>query len=714
MENCSLNETYRFLVNDSTSIYLIWLSKKSFRITNKPLNENVIEAKGPFSLGNLLLRIGHNGEITLTEKDKVLLDGRLLINQVSHVLGNKAFKEDNAKDDNKEKVSGSFIFKNDRPIYGLGDKTGPLDKRGYSYINYNTDDPSAQVDTFRSLYKSINFFACFDKNSSIGFFLDNTSKTYYDFQKEDRHAIKLSYALGDFDLYVFVGSLLGVSSSFSKFVGTSVLPPRWALGYQQSRWSYPSKEAVEQVIKGYEKIGVPLTAIYLDIDYMDHYKDFTVNETKFPDFEKWVSSLLKKGIHIVPIIDAGLKAEKGYFMYDEGLKNGYLSTLDGEVYHNEVWPGDSVFPSFMDPKTMEWWSLHVKDFLLKYNVSGIWNDMNEPASFKGPLPPNVDIGGLPHELAHNIYAENMNIATNKGFILANKRPFIVTRAAYARTAHFACSWTGDNQSIWDHLRLDIPQLCNLCFSGFQMTGNDIGGFSGDTTKELLLRWVELGVFSPLMRNHSALNTLSQEGYAFDEETSKIYQENVLLRYQLISFLYDLLRESEVEGLPVYRSLIENFPNDERLINENTEAMLGDILLFAPALFPGQKSREVYLPATFYDFYTGKKYRKGDHLIKAPLNRIPLFMKDGSLLPLVKQSQPSTDYPEELLFVYAGSKARYLHYEDEGDGLGYKNGEYNLILALHDGKKNSVVYLHEGLKKRHYKKVSFVDIKKLSH
>jgi len=659
--------------------------------------------------------ISHKASLLLHDDGSIAIckSGRLIAAASPIIPPASSIEKDGLSAKEGHKPEGEFSFSkegyafvNDSPVYGLGDKTGPLDKRGYSYVNWNTDDPSAQVDTFKSLYKSIPFFVMFHRSESIGVYLDNTGRSLFDFNKNDSRRIEVSYEEGLLDLYLFVGSLIGVCESFSSLVGRPPLPPRWSLGYQQSRWSYGDEKEVEDVLANYREIDVPVSVIHLDIAYMEQYEDFTIDSKRFPDFSAWAETLLRQGVHLVTIIDAGIKALPGYFMYDEGEKGNHFATLKGRIYHNEVWPGDSVFPAFIKVKTQQWWASHVEK-LLNQGVSGIWNDMNEPASFKGPLPPDVDMGGLPHSLAHNIYGDRMAKATYMGFMKAKRRPFIITRAAYATTSRYSTMWTGDNQAIWDHLRLTIPQQCNLSISGVQMIGNDIGGFGGDTTKELLIRWIELGLFSPLMRNHSAYGTRRQEGYAFDEETSRIYSKAVHLRYELIPYFYDKLREAEAHGTPVYRPLIMNFPSDSRLVDENTEFMIGEALLVAPALFPGERFRSVYFPGVFYDFFSGKRFAKGDHLVNVPLDRIPLFVKRGSLVPLGEKGTSSPEFGATLRLLTTKGDASYVHYEDSGDGLGYLNGEFNLFQIEKKKAALSVSYIHEGMK-THYGAIELVD------
>lgn len=658
-----------------------------------------VESKPSRLIGKLVLltddidyRVEGNQAIFETSYLRLTVDENLLLHayfQAEAVLDEKAYAP---KQDEK-----GFALKANRPIYGLGDKTGPLDKRGYSYINWNSDIPEAHVDTSPSLYKSINFFIAFDPTASMGVFLDNSFETRFDFNKAEPEEIRVSYQNGAKDVYYFFGSLSEVIAAYTALLGRNTLPPRFALGTQQSRWSYNDKKEVEEVIAGYRQLGIPLSTIYLDIAYMDHYKDFTVDECKFPDVQNWLNDLKKQGIHIIPIIDAGVKAEEGYRVYDEGVKEGHFCTLNGEVYHNEVWPGDSVFPSFPEVSTRIWWSLLVRDFL-RLGFDGIWNDMNEPASFRGPLPNDVDMGGIPHLEAHNLYAHYMNQATHMAFLGLKKRPYIVTRAACAGTQRFASTWTGDNQSIWDHLRLMIPQLCNLAMSGFVSAGVDIGGFGGDATPELLARWAEAAVFNPIFRNHSSLDTKRQEPYFLDGKEFLAYRNAVLTRYQLIPSLYTALFEAESAGKIALRPLIYNFPKDERAKNENTELMLGDAWLLAPALFPGQETRAAYFPAPFYRFCDGKRFEKGDQLIPCPLGEIPLFLREKSVVVLPPKKEKLYDFPSLLRLCWTeDGPAKTFYYEDSGEGLDYQKGEYNLFeIRVSKEEGLAIVPLHEGM------------------
>ena len=605
-----------------------------------------------------------------------------------------------------KKEGGSFsISDQGRPVYGLGDKAGPLDKRGYDFDDWNTDDPSAHVDTFKALYKSIPFFILFGPLDSVGVFFDNTSKTHFDICKTDASSISLSWPYSHLDLHLYLGSFKEAVTSFTLSVGALPLPPLWALGNQQSRWSYPSEKEVDRIVAGFKKSDIPLSAVYLDIDYMEGYRDWTVSADRFPDFSDWLARLGEDGIHIVTIIDAGVKADPGYMLYTEGMAKHYFAVEKGRVYHNEVWPGDSVFPSFHQAKVRKWWAGYVASFLA-LGVSGIWNDMNEPASFKGPFPDDVSFGkGWGNPLAHNVFAHYMNMATADGFALAGKRPFIVTRAAYAGTSAYAAMWTGDNQSIWEHLRLAIPQQLGLSMSGVSFVGTDIGGFGGDTTKELLLRWIEVGAFSPLMRNHSSMGTRAQEPFAFDKETAGIYRKMVMLRYELIPYYYDLLFAHSTLGEPLLRPLVYEFPDDARTYDDVQQFMVGPSLLVSPALFPGVSAKLVSLPVgKWWNYFDGKAYRGGDHVVSCLLGEIPLFVRDHAIIPLYRKGKKTTGYDETLRLLVSEGDASIFHYEDDGESLAYfREKKFNVFSIEHRGENVIVTPTKMGLT-THYRKV----------
>ena len=418
-------------------------------------------------------------------------------------------------------------------IYGLGDKTGFLDKRGYAYEMWNSDIPDTHTDFFPSLYKSVPFFISMRPHFTYGIFLDNTSKSYFDMGKEEAERYYFAADGGDLDYYFIAGETMrDILGAYTGLTGRTALPQKWTLGYHQSRWGYITEDDIMDVAEKMRQCRIPCDSIHFDIDYMDAFKVFTWNRKNYKDPKKTLQKLTEMGYKPVTIIDPGVKKEDGYDVYEEGIKNGYFAfSAENELYVNEVWPGGAVFPSFTNPKVRSWWADKQK-FLIDMGVRGVWNDMNEPASFKGPLPDDVQFADeddtvILHKDAHNIYGHCMAMATKDGWLKYDgRRPFIITRAAYAGTQRYALVWTGDNQSIWAHLQMAIPQLCNLGLSGFSYAGTDVGGFGADTTKELLARWVQVGCLSPFFRNHSAQGTRKQEPWQFDKELLEIYRKYI--------------------------------------------------------------------------------------------------------------------------------------------------------------------------------------------
>lgn len=593
-------------------------------------------------------------------------------------------------------------------FYGLGDKTGFLNKRGYEYENWNTDNPAPHVDSFKALYKSIPFVIGMDQNF-YGIFLDSTYKTVFNLGKEDDSLFYFGSTGGSINYYFFFGNnIKDIVREYTNLTGRCPMPQEWTLGYHQSRWSYASMKEVLDLVDNFEKNDLPLDVVHLDIDYMDSYKVFTVNDERFNDFKGFIKKLKEKGIKIVTIIDPGVKVEKGYFVYEEGLKNDYFATKDQKVYHNVVWPGDSVYPSFTNSEVRAWWGGLTK-ILTDLGVSGIWNDMNEPASFNGPLPLDVLFKGddelLSHKEIHNVYGHNMAQATYEGMKKnTNRRPFIITRACYSGTQKYSTLWTGDNHSIWAHLQMAIPQQCNLGLSGYPFIGTDIGGFGSDTTKELLARWIEVGAFSPLFRNHSAYGTRRQEPYQFDKELVDIYRKYENLRYTLIPYFYDLFYKHQENGLPIIRPLVLEYPNDKEVTNLNDEFMLGDNILVSPVVEEGKLKKMVYLPeGGWIDYFTKKHHEGGKWIIKdAPLDVCPIFIKENTMIPLYA-NRNHFEKPDVLILDCYGEEAVYVHYEDNGEDFKYLDGEFNLYSISFKNNEAMVSLLNNGYQKG-YKKI----------
>lgn len=607
----------------------------------------------------------------------------------------------------RKKMQGTEHF------YGLGDKTGFLDKRHYCYEMWNTDNPAPQVDCFKALYKTIPFFLTLTDTHCYGLFLDNTYKSTFNMGQESEEYYYIGAVGGNLDYYYIAGdSLPEILTQYTYLTGTCPLPQRWTLGYHQSRWGYMTQEDMEEIADGMREGDIPCDAIHFDIDYMQNYKVFTWNEEHYHgNSSAYLQKLSAQGFKPVVINDPGVKVEKGYAVYEEGVKNGYFAkTPEGEVYINAVWPGDAAFPDFGNPATRRWWGENQK-FLLDKGVRGIWNDMNEPASFHGPLPNDVaftdENNPTTHAKMHNVYGHLMAKATYEGLKnLDGRRPFVITRACYAGSQKYTTAWTGDNQSIWAHIQMAIPQLCNLGMSGMPFVGTDVGGFGSDTTPELLARWVQVGCFSPLFRNHSAMGSRRQEPWQFGKEIMDIYRKYVKLRYQWIPYFYDLFYEEEKTGAPIIRPLVFHYEKDEVAKTCNDEFLLGERILVAPVVYPGVTKRMVYLPeGEWYDYWTHEKYTGQTWIIKdAPLDVCPIYVKAGSIIPMMEPMSYVGEKPLDTLIldVYPGEGACD-HYLDNGEDFAYREGAYHKYHFTEDEAGNvQGTIVHAGYEKPYQK------------
>lgn len=620
-------------------------------------------------------------------------------------------------DEKSHKIEVVKKMSGDEKFYGLGDKTGHLNKKGYYYEMWNTDCPAPHVESFKSLYKSIPFFITLRDKCTFGIFFDNTFKTYFDMGKENSRYYYFASDDGNLDYYFIGGkNIKDVLSGYTSLTGRTPLPQMWALGYQQSRWSYVPESRLKEIAKTFREKDIPCDVIHLDIDYMDKFKVFTWDKEKFKNEKKTLNELKKDGFKIVTIIDPGVKKQKGYPIYEKGLKNNYFTKdKDGITYVNKVWPGDAVFPDFSQSETRTWWGENQK-IMLDSGVSGIWNDMNEPASFNGPLPDDLQFENdgrvTNHKEIHNVYGHLMAKATFEGLKKhSSKRPFVITRAAYAGTQKYSTVWTGDNQSLWEHLRMAVPMLLNLGMSGISFCGTDIGGFGFDCTGELLSRWVQVGCFTPLFRNHSSTHTRDQEPWAFDKETENINRKYIKLRYKLIPYLYDIMYEGEKDGLPVMRPLVMHYQKDKMVQEINDEFLVGENILVSPVLEQGKNYKAVYLPhGKWYDYWT-KEVISGEKAIikEAPIDVCPIYIKEGSIIP----NYPDQNYIGEkeidklTLDIYKGN-GKYFHYIDDGESYNYRNGEYTLYEFSMKSDKSvtiSITKKHTGF--REYKNFSII-------
>jgi len=580
----------------------------------------------------------------------------------------------------------------DENFFGCGEKTSPLNKRGSRTAFWNTDDPDHTCAT-EALYVSIPFLISTRPGAHYGIFWDNTHHSHFNLgQVENEDHYILESDAGEIDYYFFAGdSVPELVRAYTDLTGRMWMPPRWALGFQQSRWSYRSADEVMEVAGNFRKRRIPCDAIYCDIDYMDGYRVFTWNPKTFSHPRKMIQALRGMGFRVVTIIDPGVKNDDGYAVCRDGKGKGmFLKNPDGSWFTGNVWPGECVFPDFTSPRVRQWWGPWHKT-LLDDGVAGIWNDMNEPAVWNHPgrtmpldIPHEYESQPATHRRAHNVYGFNMARACHDALraLQPDQRPFVITRAAYAGIQRYSMVWTGDNQSLWEQFAMSIPECINLSLSGVAFCGPDVGGFARDCTGELLARWTQAGAFFPFFRNHTATGTRHQEPWTFGKQVEDICRRYISLRYQLLPYLYNLFHEAALDGAPIIRPLFWEFPDDPNGYAVDDQFLLGPSLLVAPVTRLGARMRAVYLPAgsQWYDYWTRRKHAGGQYVAaKAPLDRLPIFVRAGSIIPMTEPIQYVDQKPINQIFldVYPGKKTTGHLYEDDGSSFDYERGAYSL-------------------------------------
>ena len=592
-------------------------------------------------------------------------------------------------------------------LFGLGDKALPLDRRGHRAELWNTDAFGFQRGS-DPLYKTVPFtVGVVDDGPACGLFFDNPAAALVDAGATDPDLLRYAADRGALRLTLFAGETpLDVVRRYARRTGRLPMVPKWALGYHQCRYSYRTEEEIREVARELRDRAIPCDVLYFDIHYMDGYRCFTWDRDAFPDPATLLADLQADGFQNVVIIDPGLKADDpDYRPAVEAEARGLVVTNPGGArYVGPVWPGRCVFPDFTEPEARAWWGEQHTD-LLDQGVVGVWNDMNEPAVFveeqvEGatesmdveaeartmPLDVRHALDGHPadHVAAHNVYGMQMQRATFEGLrrLRPERRPFTITRAAYAGSQRFGTSWTGDNSATWDHLRLALEQALSLGASGMPFTGADVGGFSGTPTGELLARWTQLGVVTPLFRNHSAVDTPHQEPYRFGPEIEAACRAAIEWRYRLLPVLYTALYEASTEGLPMLRALPLVHPGEplaQRFAADG--AYLGADLLAYPVFEPGQHRREVFLPphaGGWFDLYSGRHFDGGQtRFVDAPMESgPPLFARAGSIVPLAPVRQHAGEPAEVLtlrVFPRPGTFSSRL-YDDAGDGWAFQDGD----------------------------------------
>ncbi len=616
-----------------------------------------------------------------------------------------------------------FLLGQDDRVYGLGPNMGGINKRGRRYEAYCTDDPLHHEDKV-VLYGAHNFFMIQDNQGVKGYFIDFPSRIYYDVGFSDRDAFSIHIHGKDFTFYIIEGDTLNeIVTKFHKMIKKPYLPPKWGLGYFQSRWGYKSEEEIREIHETFKGKDLPLEGIYLDLDYMEDFKDFSISKERFPNFKQLVEDLKEEGVRLVPIIDAGVKIEKGYSVYDQGIEGGHFAlNADGKPYVAAVWPGKVHFPDFLQEKTRVWFGDYYK-VLTDLGIEGIWNDMNEPAIFydedsldeavtlaikaKGK---NLDVfdffdlkdkfqnmgnkdvyyqrffhrlhgKSYSNEDLHNQYGYMMTKSASEGLRKhLGKRSLLISRASSIGMHAYGGIWTGDNSSWWSHIELNLKMLPTLNMSGFYYVGADTGGFGGNCSGELLCRWMQLSVFTPLLRNHAALGTKPQEPYAFGEEVTGINRKLLKDRYRLIPYLYSqLLMHHRLGGL-MFTPLSFEFTGREALDAED-QLLVGEEIMIAPLYKPNAQGRYVYLPeemvlVNFKEKPEMMVLKEGVRYMAYALNELKFFLRKNKLMVYGEESLNVKTMRQDQLNVlgYVDTKANFTLWNDDGDSFAYEEGK----------------------------------------
>ena len=607
----------------------------------------------------------------------------------------------------------TYIMDEDDIVYGLGESNRGINKRGYCYISNCTDD-AIHTEGKRSLYGAHNFIVVSGK-TTFGLFFDYPSKLTFDIGYTRMDTLQVSCENADLDIYVIESeNAYDIVKQFRHVIGRSYIPPKFAFGFGQSRWGYTTKEDFRTVAKRYRENHIPIDMIYMDIDYMQDFKDFTVNEKNFPDFPEFVKEMKDQELRLIPIIDAGVKVEKGYEVYEEGVKNNYFCKReDGSDFVAAVWPGDTHFPDMLNPEARKWFGDKYR-FLIEQGIEGFWNDMNEPAifytedrladtcaeikkltssnmgiqeyfAFTGMVAGlngnigdydkfyhNVDGKMVKHSEVHNLYGMNMTRSAFEALqeICPEKRTLFFSRSSYIGAHRYGGIWQGDNKSWWSHILQSMQQLPALNMAGFLFTGCDTGGFGCDTTEDLMLRWLQYSLFTPLFRNHAADGTREQELYRFNNVVAA--GEMVKIRYSLIPYLYSEFLKAALHDEMMFRPLAFDFPEDAEAAQVEDQLFLGNELMIAPIYKQNAQGRYVYLPEEMmlvrmksYDNYETEILPKGHHYVPVALDELVFFIRNQKAIPFAEpaESTAKTDLSTLRLLGYAD--ASYELYTDNG-------------------------------------------------
>ena len=586
---------------------------------------------------------------------------------------------------NGEQVTTYKKMQDGERFIGLGEKTGPLDRRGSGYTNWNTD--SFAFGTGQDpLYCTIPFYMGIHHDLVYGIFFDNTHKSFFNFGASNNRFSSFAADQGEMDYYfMYDHSVPDIIRHYTRLTGRIEMPPRWSLGYQQCRYSYYPDKEVLTLARTFREKEIPADVIVMDIHYMDDYKIFTWNRRDFPNPKKLLQELKELGFQVVIMCDPGIKIEAGYKAYDDGMNADiFVKYPDGSPYSGQVWPGWCHFPDFTKPEARKWWEEQFAE-TVELGVEGFWNDMNEIATWGQMLPENIEMSfegnGATMRRGRNVYGFQMARSTYEGTkaLLKGKRPFNLTRAGYAGVQRYGAVWTGDNVAYDEHMMLGVRMVSCMGLSGIAFAGYDVGGFVGDASTRLFARWLSIGAFSPFFRGHSMINSRDSEPWSYGEEVEQISRNYIRFRYQLMPYIYSLFYDAATTGMPIQRSLAVAWPHNHKVY----EGTFHNQYLFGPSLLvaPVESEKEfvkVYLPeGNWYSLYNGQPYAGNiEIIVECPLRRLPVFVKGGSIIPM-QPAGHNTQVTQELLdvHIYTGADASFTYYDDDGATFGYQQSVY---------------------------------------
>ena len=631
-----------------------------------------------------------------------------------------------------------FTLSEQAAVYGLGEMPRGINKRGWHYITNNTDESRHSEDKL-SFYGAHNFLLVRDGSTCFGLFVDFPGKVYYDIGYTRHDLFSFHTETPDYDLYLLSGgNENGICREFRTLIGRSYIPPKWAFGLAQSRWGYKTEEDVREVARQYKEHDLPLDMICMDIEYMQDYADFTVNKERFPDLTKLSADLKAQGIRLVPIIDAGVRIDPNDPTCTEGLEKGYFcKKADGTPFVAAVWPGKAYFADFLRPEVREWFG-HKYKALTDCGIEGFWNDMNEPSLFYSPErlraflndmaalreKDNIEqeefflrvIGGamglmnspadyasfyhevdgqkVRHDQVHNLYGGSMTRAAGEAFadLRPGQRTLLYSRSSFIGSHRYGGIWLGDNNSSWAQLLANIQMMPSVQMCGFLYSGADLCGFSSDTTPDLALRWLEFGLLTPLMRNHSAVGTRMQEYYRFPEVLPAV-RNMIRLRYALLPYLYSEFMKAALENTSYFRPLAFDYPDDPDAREVEDQLLLGEGLMAAPVYVQNAHGRHVYLPEPMkllrlraVDDYDEEILPAGHHYIRCALDEVLLFLRPGHIVPVAQPANSTSELDDASLTLWSflpdGESAEYRMYRDDGVTTEYEKKEHWKTLQIH--------------------------------